>query len=72
MKSPITELSTAVLTGLNSDYLKNPQMAHTMPFTAEIRYTLASVFKLSFTSLNISRPALTNNHFFVNKLISEL
>lgn len=69
MKSPITELSTAVLTGLNSDYLKNPQMAHTMPFTAE---KLASVFKFSFVSLNISRPALTNNHFFVNKLISEL
>lgn len=23
-------------------------------------------------SLNISRPALTNNNFFVNKLISEL
>lgn len=69
MRSPTIQLSTAVLTGLNSDYLKNPQMAHTMPFTAE---KLPSVFKFSFMSLNILRPALTNNHLFVNKLISEL
>lgn len=49
MQSPIIELSTAVLTGLNSDYLKNPQMAHIISFTAE---KLASVFKFSFMSLH--------------------
>lgn len=45
-------------------------MAHIMPFTAEIRYKLASVVSFSSMALNISRLELTNYHFFVNKLIS--
>lgn len=45
-------------------------MAHTMPFTEEMRYELATVVSYSSMALNIPRLALTNYHFFVNKLIS--
>ena len=45
-------------------------MAHTTPFTAEMRYKLALVVSFSSMALNIPTLALTNYHFFVNKLVS--
>lgn len=45
-------------------------MAHTKPFTIEMRYKHASVVSFFSMALNTPRLALTNYHFFVNKLIS--
>lgn len=44
-------------------------MAHTMPFTAEMRYKLASVVSFSSMALNSPRLALTNYHFFINSFL---